>query len=161
MIGCIILGVILVISYLVYVKVGSTKSNTMMSFRESLDLVGIPIVTFRQGNEKYNFLLDTGSSQSMIHSGYVGKVNSSMSSDNTADYYGVDGVKKIASRVALELEYKGKKYEHTYLVGDLELVLSNIKTDYGITMVGILGSDFLEKYKYILDFKELVAYQQK
>ena len=38
-----------------------------MSFREAIDLVGLPIVTFYQGDRKYNFLLDTGANLSVIN----------------------------------------------------------------------------------------------
>ena len=38
-----------------------------MSFREALDLVGLPIVTFYQGDKKLNFLLDTGANLSVIN----------------------------------------------------------------------------------------------
>ena len=38
--------------------------------------------------------------------------------------------------------------------------LDNRKNDHGVTMVGILGNNFLEKYKYVLDFADFIAYQK-
>lgn len=41
--------------------------NTKMSFKEALDLAGLPVVTFNVGKHKVNFLLDTGSDSSSIN----------------------------------------------------------------------------------------------
>ena len=38
-----------------------------ISFRESMDLVQLPIVTFMNNGKKLNFLLDTGASYSSIN----------------------------------------------------------------------------------------------
>ena len=37
-----------------------------MSFQNSMDLAELPVVTFRQGDKKINFLLDTGSNNCII-----------------------------------------------------------------------------------------------
>ena len=39
-----------------------------MSFKEAMDLVELPVVTFYNGDKKLNFLLDTGSNISQINS---------------------------------------------------------------------------------------------
>jgi hypothetical protein len=44
------------------------------------------------------------------------------------------------------------------MVVDLKDAFDNIKSEHGVTIYGILGSDFLSKYKYILDFKDNIAY---
>ena len=42
-----------------------------MSFKEAMDLVELPVVTFLNGKEKLNFLLDTGSNISQINSSNI------------------------------------------------------------------------------------------
>ena len=49
-------------SYIVRVK-----KNQVMEFKTSMDLSGLPIITFYQGKKKYNFLLDTGSNISYVN----------------------------------------------------------------------------------------------
>ena len=49
-------------SYIVRVK-----KNQEMEFKTSMDLSGLPIITFYQGKKKYNFLLDTGSNISYVN----------------------------------------------------------------------------------------------
>ena len=63
----IILVIIALIAYIVN-KVESTKKelNSRMSFKEALDLIELPIVTFYQGDKKLNFMLDSGSNLSII-----------------------------------------------------------------------------------------------
>ena len=41
-------------------------SYDRMSFRETMDLTGLPVVTFKQGENKFNFVLDTGAVSSII-----------------------------------------------------------------------------------------------
>ena len=38
-----------------------------MSFKESMDLVELPIITFYNNGKKLNFLLDTGANNSIIN----------------------------------------------------------------------------------------------
>ena len=43
------------------------KSYNKISFKETLDLTDLPIVTFEQNGNKINFLLDTGANRSVIN----------------------------------------------------------------------------------------------
>ena len=36
--------------------------------------------------------------------------------------------------------------------------LAEIKQSSGVTVCGILGTEFLSKYKYVMDFKDNIAY---
>lgn len=44
------------------------RKKVNMSFKEAMDLVELPVVTFFNGDKKLNFLLDTGSNISQINS---------------------------------------------------------------------------------------------
>ena len=44
------------------------KNRINMSFKEAMDLVELPVVTFYNGDKKFNFLLDTGATISVINS---------------------------------------------------------------------------------------------
>ena len=63
----IILVTIIFIAYIVN-KIEATKKeiNSRMSFKEALDLIELPIVTFYQDDKKLNFMLDSGSNFSII-----------------------------------------------------------------------------------------------
>ena len=128
-----------------------------MSFRETMDLCDLPIVTFINNGNKFNFLLDTGASKSVINT----EVLQSMSykeANISGNVYGMDGKRYETSYVSVLLNYRGREYEEEFQVLDMSAPFGNLKNDFGINVHGILASSFFEKYRYILDYNELVAY---
>ena len=49
------------------------KSKDVMSFKQSMELCDLPIVTFYIGEKKLNFVLDTGCVQSMLDADIIDK----------------------------------------------------------------------------------------
>ena len=132
-----------------------------MSLKESLDLTGIPIVTFTQENVKYNFLLDTGSDISYINSKIVD--NSAIKYEATdykvAGFISAGGLSSSDIKIIdIPFEYKRTSFKESFAVLDLTESFSQIKEENGVTLHGILGNTFFTKYGYILDFKELKFY---
>ena len=155
------LGLVAFIAFIVnlIMRARSSPEHDKMSFREAMDLVSLPIVTFKQGDIKLNFLLDTGASFSVINEGSLEGIV--YSKTNMEGYlYGIEGNKTKCSYVDLNLSYKDKHYRESFQVADLSVSFGNIKESSGVVLHGILGSSFFEKYKYILDFQELVAYSK-
>lgn len=135
------------------------KINNSMSFRESMDLTDLPIVTFRQGLNRFNFLLDTGSSLSVINEKVLGLINHTKL-DITGTVYGMEGNKKETTYVDIPLVYKDVEYEEKFQVVDMSAPFECLKKESGVTVHGILGNSFFVNYKYVLDFKELIAYSK-
>ena len=132
-----------------------------MSLKESLDLTGIPIVTFTQENVKYNFLLDTGSDISYINSKIVD--NSAIKYEATdyklAGFISAGGLSSSDIKIIdIPFEYKKTSFKESFAVLDLTESFAQIKEENGVTLHGILGNTFFTKYGYILDFKELKFY---
>lgn len=137
------------------------KSTNKMSFREAMDLVELPVVTFYQGKEKFNFLLDTGSTHSHISSEVVNKLKGTPT-ESIDSIQGVGGEVTSNNAIKVSLEYKSKVYEVILVVGEyLNASFKNIKESTGVQLHGIIGSDFLSDNRYVLDFDEFVAYQKK
>lgn len=132
-------------------------SCSSMSFRETMDLCELPIVTFINNGKKLNFLLDTGASKSVIHSGALEGLTY-RDTNKSGDIYGIDGKRRDASFINMSIGYKGKDYDEEFQSIDMSIPFSNLKADFGVNLHGILSSTFFQKYKYILDFDELVAY---
>ena len=127
------------------------------SFRETMDLCELPIVTFMNNGKKLNFLLDTGASKSVIHSGALEGLTYK-SINKSGDVYGMDGKRKDVSFINMSIEYRGKDYNEEFQSIDMSVPFSNLKADFGVNLHGILSSTFFQKYKYVLNFDELVAY---
>ena len=48
-----------------------------------------------------------------------------------------------------------------FIIRDMSGPFGIIKKQRGFTVNGILGSNFFNKYKYMLDFNEMIAYTAK
>ena len=134
------------------------KDKTKISFKEGLDLTELPIVTFYQGEKKLHFLLDTGSNISYINKDVLGNIDAENlnSSSNT---FGVEGNGIKTEHYMIEIGYRDQKFKEEFGAVDLSSAFGAIEKESGIKLHGIIGNRFFEKYKYILDFKDLIAYR--
>ena len=149
-------GVAAIVAHFVDLARKKTSYDSM-SFRETMDLCELPIVTFINNGKKLNFLLDTGASKSVIHSGALEGLTY-RDTNKSGDIYGIDGKRRDASFINMSIGYKGKDYDEEFQSIDMSIPFSNLKADFGVNLHGILYITFFQKYKYILDFDELVAY---
>lgn len=133
------------------------RNNSKISFKESMDLTGLPVITFRQGENKLNFVLDTGAVSSVIDSNILNTLEYTPI-EGTSTGYGIDGKEHVMERVGIVLTYKDNQYSDVFRVFDMTASFGAFKRDFGVTVHGLLSSSFFERYKYVLDFKELIAY---
>lgn len=140
-----------------YIKV---KKVVDMSFREAMDLAELPIVTFQNGDQKLNFLLDTGSNLSVINSSILPLVKYTKI-EKSSDIIGIEGNKKKTEFCKMDVTYKDHVFENEFCIQNLSSAFSVIKEESGVQLHGILGNLFFQKYKYVLDFASLVAYTKK
>ena len=159
MLDFLIILVLIVISAIIINGVEDYNRKDAMSFREAMDLTNLPIVTFYQGDKKFNFLLDTGATLSVINQAALESITHTTTNE-TGELYGVDGVKREVSYASINLAYKNKDYTEEFQVLDMQEAIDQVKAESGVNMVGIIGSEFFRKYKYILDFNELIAYSK-
>lgn len=136
------------------------KHQDSMSFKEAMDLAELPIVTFMQGKQKINFLLDTGSNQCIIDSNFLKKIKHTMLNMETS-LYGLEGNVQKPKICMITMSYKDRNYEYPYLVQDMSAAFGAIKKETGVTVNGMLGSKFFSEFKYVLDFDELIAYSKQ
>lgn len=131
-----------------------------MSFQNSMDLAELPVVTFHQGNKKINFLLDTGSNNCIIDKAFLKSISHTMLNQKTS-ICGLEGNTQESGVCTIKMSYKDRDYEYPYVVQDMSAAFGSIKKETGVTIHGILGSKFFNEFKYVLDFKELIAYSKK
>ena len=133
-----------------------------LSFYESMKLCNLPIITMRVGDEDLNFLLDTGSMESIMDIRVINLLKLPYKPhEKTFDIYGVTGTTVKVPSVLINLEYKGNVYEGHFMAQNLGDSMDMVKQEYGVRIHGILGAKFFDKYKYVLDFKTLTAYTKK
>ena len=133
------------------------RNNSKISFKEAMDLVELPVVTFYNGDKKLNFLLDTGSNVSYINSSIIPLLVHEKT-DKEMNTIGIEGNKVSNQFCKMSVTYKNQVFEEEFSIADLNEAFSVVKQESGVQIHGILGSKFFERYKYVLDFKELIAY---
>ena len=133
------------------------RNNSKISFKEAMDLVELPVVTFYNGGTKLNFLLDTGSNVSYINSSIIPfLVHEKI--DKEMNTIGMEGNKVSNKFCKMSVTYKNQVFEEEFSIANLDEAFGVVKQESGVQIHGILGSKFFERYKYVLDFKELTAY---
>ena len=159
-----ILGIVgVVILVLVIVFIINTiddirkRNNSKISFKEAMDLVELPVVTFYNVDTKLNFLLDTGSNVSYINSSIIPLLVHEKT-DKEMNTIGIEGNKVSNQFCKMSVTYKNQVFEEEFSIADLDEAFGVVKQESGVQIHGILGSKFFERYKYVLDFKELTAY---
>ena len=135
------------------------KNKSKISFKESMDLTELPVITFINNNVKLNFLLDTGSNNSLINKSILNMLDYK-ELDGTSNLIGVEGNNIKNSICEMKIEYKDYVFDTTFNIADLDTPFNVIKQEDGVQLHGILGSLFFQKYKYVLDFQSLIAYMK-
>ena len=159
-IGLLIVLISLLIIYYYYTKdtyIVRVNKHQVMEFKTAMDLTGLPIITFYQGKEKYNFLLDTGSNTSYINCKSPIEVSKTGVRDK---FMGSSGEDKDCEWGTIKLYRGNAEYNCDVIIADLDAAFAELKNSWGVSVSGLLGNNFFVKYKYCLDFKELVAYRR-
>lgn len=130
-----------------------------ISFKQGFELTDLPLVTLYQGDKKFNFLLDTGSNNSVIDSNILDQIEHTIC-EKKSNVYGMEGNKQEVSVCEIELSHKNVSYKYPYLICNMKNAFDSIKQDTGVNLHGIIGSKFFNEFKYVLDFDELVAYSK-
>lgn len=132
-------------------------NKNKISFKESMNLTDLPVITLKQGSKKINLLLDTGSTKSVI----LPSVLESLEYEETGEVgniFGMEGNKIETKYVKLDLMYNYITYTETFQVVDMSTAFDSIKQSTGVNIHGILGNSFFEEYGYVIDFQKLIAY---
>ena len=136
----------------------SSKKVNIMSFKEAMELVELPVITFYNGDKKLNFLLDTGSNISYINSSLAPDLNYTISKKLKTNVIGVEGNKVESQFCEMIIKYKNQEFKENFAIKDLNAAFDIVKQESGVQIHGILGSMFFQNYRYILDFDTLIAY---
>lgn len=134
-------------------------SAEAISFKQAVELTGLPIITLYQGEKRFNFILDTGSTDNIIDQNILKELDYEVQ-ESKHNLYGLEGNEQTVNTCSITLSYKDKDFPFIYLINDLKKPFEVMKKENGVTLHGMLGSKFFNAYKYILDFNELIAYSK-
>lgn len=124
----------------------------------------LPVISLSSNKSTFNFLLDSGSNISHICTEYFKDLDAKLLGtykDGKVNGLGATNVGITMCNASLK-DTLGNEYKVNLSVSDQLIdVTKNIELSTGIKIHGLLGTDFLKKYNYIVDFKNLIVSTNK
>ena len=150
------LMVVAIILYSVRFFMYLKRYKLKFPFNDTMGKVDLPIVSFTQNGKCFNFLIDSGASISVLNSTALSNIEC-IDIEGEQQIYGIDGSKIDVSLVGVKMYSHNHKFVEVFQVCDVP-GLNNIREEYDLEVVGILGNSFLKRYSFIIDFARLTAY---
>lgn len=154
---CLILTIIIIAMAINIYEYRKQRKNTLIKFKVPMTLTGLPIVQVKSNGVDLNFLLDTGANISVIDTNILSKLKY-IKEDSISEVFGIEGNRQSVETVSIEFNKDTQSYKDIFQVMDMSAPFGFVEIESGIKIHGILGNEFLAKYGYILDFKNLEAY---
>ena len=130
-----------------------------LSFTDNMGKLNLPIVSLTNNGQSFNFLVDTGSTFSIVDSVALDKFEYSKKAE-VGTAYGIDGKIIPVEYADIKLTSDKTVFEDSFQILRMD-AFDNIRETEGVEIVGILGSTFLKRYNFIVDFKDLIIYKHK
>ena len=121
----------------------------------SISKVQLPLIIVEVKEKFLCFILDTGSTCSLIDSTVVEYFKDIV--EPVGDYYisGIEGTKHKVDMITLPFNFESQVYKPKFCVKPLLDAFKGIEDESGIQVHGLLGTDFLLENKWIIDFNKL------
>ena len=125
------------------------------SLSHGLTSIGLPTIPVEVNNKKLCFILDSGSTCSLIDSTVVEYFKDIVEPAGDYCISGIEGTKHKVDIVTLPFNYEGQIYKPKFCVRPLLDAFKGIEDESGIQVHGLIGTDFLLENKWIVDFRTL------
>ena len=121
----------------------------------SISKVQLPLIIVKVKEKYICFILDTGSTCSLIDSTVVEYFKDIV--EPLGDYCisGIEGTKHKVDIITLPFNFEGQAYKPKFCVRPLLDAFKSIEEENGIQVHGLLGTDFLLENQWIVDFRTL------
>ena len=115
----------------------------------------LPIIPIEIKGQYLSFILDTGSTCSLIDSTVVEYFKDIVEPIGDYCISGIEGTKHKVDMITLPFTFEGQIYKPKFCVRPLLNAFKSIEEESSIQVHGLIGTDFLLENKWILNFNKL------
>lgn len=114
----------------------------------------VPVVEGTLNGKTAFFIVDSGASLSVLDDSQSDYFGFSTSKSNIAAA-GYGGVASFGNAYDVKLTIGGKKFDTDFKSQDLSKIVDLIRENDGVEISGIVGSDIMKNYHFIIDYSDL------
>lgn len=148
------------------IKELSIKNKYYIEFFKGKNKDSLPLIRLKIRDKYRLFLIDTGANVNVLAAQALKHI---MDKNDVLEIVGTDNVSGIGSdskddfKIVREtVSYNGEEFKEDFVIMDnWEEVRNRIAENCGKSIVGILGANFFEKHRWLLDFEKRVVWVNK
>jgi len=134
-------------------------SKYNICFKDSIKNCGVPIIKLKINNKYESFLIDSGASGNYISEKYYNKLKIKPQIIGTVNVSNTTSTAAF-NTVKISLSINKMLFENEeFSIMPLDIFESETFSEYKI--IGIISSPFFEKYKWTIDYDDLVIWTKK
>lgn len=163
--ACLIVSVLLIIGLSVYYYIASkyfisiSSKKDITGIKNALTYIGLPVIQVLNNNNKYYFIIDTGSDSSHLNSS--SDLNREELDMQDGIVVGMTGEEVACKFCKASFTINNTEITQIFRTTNLDEAFACIEEERGIKISGILGTDFLINHNYCIDFKDYIIYKRK
>ena len=132
-------------------------SRLSINIKKALETTGFPLILVENNDYIAYFLIDTGAGSNLINSRVINDFKYTPI-EGEASIVDVNGNNQEGKFVKFDFKYKDKHVMSDIFQVHEAVGLDRIFCNTDITVIGILGNPFLQKYGCVLDYSDLIIY---
>lgn len=114
---------------------------------------GLPVITLSNDGKEFNFLVDTGANLSLINETHLEDLKYSKVTGR-GTLFGMEGQVQMVEYITANLAHNKDNFEVKFQVVNMDSAFDRIEKAHGILLHGVLGTEFLEEHKGMVNFIE-------
>lgn len=159
---CVYLNYYFIKRDLTIIKNSYDNNNDIISFKKAYNSTHVPYIhlTAIEGvslETPLAVLVDTGTNGNFFNEEILAKFKPSYKNDieYSDDVLSITGRAMLNQAVTFKFGIKDKTYEENFVLTKDTETYQLLTREYGIPVVGIIGSEFFKKYKFDINFNNL------
>lgn len=143
-------------NYIFDIKFMKLRGNKIQ-FKKDYKRHSLPIVRLNFYGKTLNFLIDTGADVNVMNIKALMELPVSIPM-KPAGNVTTGGGEVNAFNASMKFSYEKDFFDEEFSLLDMDAPFANVFNDNGIMLHGVLGSKFFNKYRWVIDFENMVIW---